>query len=274
MNLQELIQKYVKVGYSDGDASAKVCQDLILTAISKSKYSQNITIKGGVVMHNLSKDKRRATRDLDLDFIKYSLEDDSIRNFINELNKALKNIKFEINGEIVPLHHQDYKGKRVFLKIKDDFNNEIDTKLDLGVHKLFELEQEQYMFDFDTISLGANLLINSPEQIFTEKMKSLLKFNIRSTRFKDIFDLYYLIKNNLLNKEKLEKCFKILIYNDKKLNINSINDLINQFKRITNSRLYKNNLSNPKYNWLELSIDEVVDSILEFLNILNFAGIY
>lgn len=100
MNLQELIQKYIKTGYTDEDASAKVCQDLILTAISNSKYSQNITIKGGVVMHNLSKDKRRATRDLDLDFIKYFLEDSSIRNFIHELDKSIKDVNFGITDEI------------------------------------------------------------------------------------------------------------------------------------------------------------------------------
>ena len=265
MNLQALIQKYTKTGYTDEDASAKVCQDLILIAISNSKYSQNITIKGGVVMHNLSNDKRRATRDLDLDFIKYSLEDSSIRNFINELDKSIKNINFEITDDIVPLHHQDYNGKRVFLKVKDSFDNEIDTKLDIGVHKLFELEQEQYIFDFDIINLGANLLINSPEQIFTEKMKSLLKFNIRSTRYKDIFDFYYLIDNKLLNKEKLEKCYKILIYNDETTNINNIKELINQFKRITDSKLYKTNLNNPKYNWLDKDIDDVTNKVQNYL---------
>lgn len=216
-------------------------------------------------MHNLSNDKRRATRDLDLDFIKYSLEDKSIRNFIGELDKSISDINFEIINEIVPLHHQDYNGKRVFLRIKDRFDNIIDTKLDIGVHKLFELEQEEYMFDFDIINLGANLLINSPEQIFTEKMKSLLKFNIRSTRYKDIFDFYYLIDNNLLNKEKLEKCFKILIYDDELININNIKDLIEQFNRITDSRLYKNNLNNPKYNWLDINIDTVIDKVQIYL---------
>ena len=85
-----LIQKYVKLGYSDVDASSNVCQDLILACISKSKYANNITIKGGVVIHNLSKSVRRATRDLDLDFIKYSLEDKSIKDFVKELNKSIK----------------------------------------------------------------------------------------------------------------------------------------------------------------------------------------
>ena len=265
MNLQELVQEYIKIGYTDENASSKVCQDLILIAIANSKYFHNITIKGGVVMHNLSNDMRRATRDLDLDFIKYSLEDGSIKSFISELNKSIKDINFEIIDDIVPLHHQDYNGKRVLLKVKDKYNNEIDTKLDIGVHKLFELEQELYMFDFGIINLGANLLINSPEQIFTEKMKSLLKFNVRSTRYKDVFDFYYLIDNKLLNKKKLEKCFKILIYDDKSININNIKELINQFRKITDSKLYKTNLNNPKYNWLNKNIDDVINKVQDYL---------
>ena len=224
MNLQEVIQKYIKSGYSDELASSKVSQDLILTAIANSKYNQNITIKGGVVMHNLSNDKRRATRDLDVDFIKYPLDDKSIKNFINELNKSINYINFEIIDEIIPLHHQDYKGKRVFLKIKDNYKNEIGTKLDIGVHKLFQLEQEEYIFDF-----------------------------------------YYLIDNELLNKEKLEKCFKILIYDDKSINVNNVKDLISQFEKITSSRLYKINLNNPKYNWLDKNIDGVIDKIKDYL---------
>ena len=102
MNLQGMIQKYIENGYTDELASSKVSQDLILTAIANSKYFQNITIKGGVVIHNISNDKRRATRDLD--FIKYSLDNSSIISFINELNNS---INFEIINEIIPLHHQD-----------------------------------------------------------------------------------------------------------------------------------------------------------------------
>ena len=217
-------------------------------------------------MHNLSNDMRRATRDIDFDFIKYSLEDRSIIRFVDEMNKALKDVNFEIINNIIPLHHQDYNGKRVFVKITDKFGNEIDTKLDIGVHKLFELEQEQYMFDFNTISLGANLLINSPEQIFTEKMKSLLKFNVRSTRYKDMFDFCYLIESNLLKKEKLEKCFDVLIFKDENLNINNISELVSQFKKITNANIYKNNLENSKNNWLGKDINEAINTIQNYLN--------
>lgn len=72
--------------YSENDAIQKVAQDIVLLKIGKSKYNKNITIKGGVVMHNISKDKHKTTRDIDIDFIRYSLEDKAIREFIKELN--------------------------------------------------------------------------------------------------------------------------------------------------------------------------------------------
>ena len=50
-------------------------------------------------MHNISKDNRRATRDLDLDFIKYSLDDKSIKDFIEELNYPKTDISIKIIGK-------------------------------------------------------------------------------------------------------------------------------------------------------------------------------
>ena len=42
----------------------------IKLAKHKKPYFKNVRIKGGVVMHSISNDKHRATRDIDLDFIK------------------------------------------------------------------------------------------------------------------------------------------------------------------------------------------------------------
>ena len=124
MNINDLVNNYLSLGYEIADAQSKVCQDLILYKISKSKYAHNITVKGGVVMHNISKSTRRATRDLDLDFIKYSLDDNSIISFISELNKNDKESIIRINGNIEKLHHQLYDGKRVNIFITDNFNSQ------------------------------------------------------------------------------------------------------------------------------------------------------
>ena len=48
-------------------------------------------------------------------------------------------------GEIEELHQQDYNGKRVFIKVEDEEGNFIDSKIDFGVHKHLEIEQEEYL---------------------------------------------------------------------------------------------------------------------------------
>ena len=62
----------------------------------------------------------------------------------------------------------------------------------MGVHNRFESEQEEYCFDIAYDDEGASLLINSDEQMFAEKLRSLLKFGPLSTRYKDVYDMYYL----------------------------------------------------------------------------------
>ena len=274
MNLRDLINKYLNDGYGEQDALSKVCQDIILLKIGKSRFKEHITIKGGVVMHNISKDKRRATRDIDMDFIKYSLDDESIVKFIDKLNSTNDGINISIVGNIMKLHHQDYDGKRVNIRLFDEFKNEIMSKLDIGVHKQFDIEQDDYYFDIDIIDEGVSLLINSCEQMFTEKLKSLLKFGIRSTRYKDIFDFYYLISEKKVNTNKLVKYIDLLIFKDDLMEENSLDDIINRISSVLMNRRYQAMLNNADNNWLELSVDTVVKGVLSFFESLKTIEVY
>lgn len=49
MNLRDEVDKIRKEGYSEANAEAKLCQDIIIKAISQSSMNRNVTIKGGVV---------------------------------------------------------------------------------------------------------------------------------------------------------------------------------------------------------------------------------
>lgn len=269
MNLEDVVRKNVEEGYELIDARSKAAQDIILNKISKSKFRNNITIKGGVVMHSISNSVRRATRDLDLDFIKYSLEDESIRSFIATLNSVDDNIIVEIIGKIEELHHQDYNGKRVHIRLIDINNYRVDTKLDMGVHKLFELEQDDYYFNLNAIEDGVSLLINSPEQIFTEKLKSLLKLGFISTRYKDLFDFYYLINYDKLDRKKLLKAFQVIIFDDNNMLEETIENISSRLESIFNSNIYKRNLSDPKNNWLSIPINDAIESVLKYIEELS-----
>lgn len=52
MNIEKLINFYIDEDYEYADAESKASQDIILLLLFNSKFSNNITVKGGVVMHN------------------------------------------------------------------------------------------------------------------------------------------------------------------------------------------------------------------------------
>lgn len=249
-------------GYIDENAEAKVCQDLVLKALSESTLSRNVTIKGGVVMREISNDARRATQDMDIDFIRYSLSDESINQFIQKLN-CLEGIHFKQVGMITELKHQDYHGKRVYVEISDDTGDSIVSKIDLGVHKNLSIEQEEYCFDIACYEQGANLLINSKEQMFVEKLRFLLKFGENSSRFKDIYDMCFLL--DMLDKGKLNICFDTFIFHDSGMKENNMDDVRRRVKSTFASDLYLSRLGSSKKNWLDIDNSTVINKLIAFL---------
>ena len=97
-------------------------------------------------MRSISGNARRATQDLDLDFIRYSISDDSIRRFTEKIN-CIDGLTIKREGNITELNHQDYKGKRVFISVTDTEGTSISLKIDLGVHNDLSIEQDKYAFD-------------------------------------------------------------------------------------------------------------------------------
>ena len=74
---------------------------------------------------------------------------------------------------------------------------------------------------------SVTLLANSKEQICVEKIKSLLKFGITSTRYKDIFDIYYLINKNDFDKQHFLNYLDKLIFRNYLIEESNINDTVN-----------------------------------------------
>lgn len=176
---------------------------------------------------------------------------------------CLDGISIVRTGRIEELKQQDYHGKRVYIKIEDNYNNLLESKIDLGVHNHLDIEQEEYCFDIAFDEEGASLLINSNEQMFSEKLRSLLLFGSVSTRYKDIFDMYYLSKN--INVDKLKKCMKSYIYDDEGMRENNIGGVRNRVKLALNNRMYLRRLSATDKKWIDESIEDIIDGFLSFL---------
>ena len=262
MKIKDMIQNAMDQGYQNDDASAKVCQDIILKALSKSTLSRNATIKGGVVMRAKTNNARRATKDLDIDFIKYSLADESIELFIQKLN-CLDGITIKKTGKIETLRQQDYSGKRVYVMIEDSDGYQISSKIDLGVHNRFEIEQEEYCFDLFRDDEGVSLLINSNEQMFAEKLRSLLRLGPISTRYKDVYDLYYLI--TVVDIEKLQPALNTYIFRDGVMREKESKDIIKRLEFTFRDKVYLRNLDMSDKRWIDDDIQTITGELLEFV---------
>lgn len=249
-------------GFELVNATAKVCQDIILKGIADSSLSRNVTVKGGVVMRGLSNNVRRATQDLDIDFIRYSLDDDSIERFIRKIN-CVPGIKIETYGRIEELKQQEYKGKRVFVRIIDDSGELLESKIDFGVHKNLDVNQEEFCFDIANFDEGACLLINSKEQMFTEKLRSIVKFGSYSTRYKDIFDMCYLLDG--LDEDGLSKCIATYIIDDEEMLETSMSEIYQRISKTFGNHRYMSRLAKSGKNWLDIPEEAATERILVFL---------
>ena len=70
-------------------------------------------------------------------------------------------------------------------------------------------------------SKKVRLCVNPPEQMFAEKLFSLAKIGPVTTRFKDVDDMYYLIKAKSIDIKIVRKCLELLVLNP----VNELNDV-------------------------------------------------
>lgn len=263
MDFSVFRDKLVAGGYSDDTADAKIAHDIVLKAVRDSGFHDNLTVKGGVVMSSLTDIARRATMDMDLDFLRYPLANDAIRKFVSGLNRVAP-CRIRISGKIETLRQQEYKGKRIHLTLIDEVGVTIETKIDIGVHTRTEVEQSDRSFKIVVDDSAVSLLVNPNEQIFVEKLKSLLRFGSASTRFKDIFDMYYL--SSRTRRDVIGKLLKDYIFDDDKMRENTTPDIAARLGRIFRNKTFLRSLSKPVNAWLDVPAEEATAGIIAFIS--------
>lgn len=214
-------------------------------------------------MRSITGNIRRATRDVDFDFIKYSIDEQAIQDFIRDIN-VLEGISLQITGEIEELSQQEYRGKRIWVVIKDDTGHSMKTKMDLGVHKNIQIEQDEYCFDVCHDETGVSLLMNSKEQIYAEKLRALVKFGTFSGRVKDVFDLCYL--SDYVDANRLLQCIQTYILDDSGMFENTLDDIRLRVNKIFSDKVFAETVENSgRDNWLRIKASIAFDRIQDCL---------
>ena len=265
MLIKELVTKYMNNGYNYRNAQNLAAEEIILTKIASSSLSENITLKGGIVMFNLTKSDRRVTQDIDFDFIRYSISDDSIKLFVRKLNSVEDSISATIVGNIEKLHQEDYQGVRVYLLLEDSSKTNLNIKLDIGVHTYTAIEQEKILFTFLADNDAVSIKVNPCEQVFVEKLISMARLGPISARYKDIYDMYYLIHNSLLDLNKTKSILNLLLSSTKR-QPNNILDLTNSVIDTLNNKNYSKEAGKMASKWLDVKYEEVKSAIINFIN--------
>ena len=139
------------------------------------------------------------------------------------------------------------------------------VKIDLGVHKNIQIEQEEYCFDICLDDEGASLMMNSREQIFAEKLRALVKFGTFSGRVKDIFDLCYL--SEYVDTESLMKCIHTYILDDPQMRENDMDAVRRRVRRIFDDREFRKTVEKSgRDNWLRIKAAVAFDRINSLLS--------
>ena len=264
MSIRELIDKYRSSGCSLRDAQNLAAEEIILRKIATSQMADHITLKGGIVMYNLSQNNRRVTQDIDFDFIRYSIEEESIRALMRKMNTVNDGFSIEILGEIEELHHEDYHGVRTRVLILDSSHAKLRLKLDIGVHTYTAIDQDKLVFGFETYGEGVMLKVNPPEQICAEKLLSLSRLGTLSTRYKDLYDLYYLIRDRGISVQKTSEILKLFLDNSKR-RPQDIFELQASIEDTLNNNGFLAEVAKPTSRWMDIDIDDLRQTILAFV---------
>ena len=98
--------------------------------------------------------------------------------------------------------------------------------------------------------------------MLVEKLRSLLKFGTNSTRYKDIFDIFYLSQH--IEIPKLKRCMDAYVIGDKQMRENNRQDVLNRLQRIFADKGYLKQIEQSGKNWLDIPVNEVVKEVLGF----------
>ena len=82
----------------------------------------------------------------------------------------------------------------------------------------------------------------------------------------DLFDFYYLINNENLDKDKLIKYIDILIFKDKNMREHTIEDINKRLSSILNNNRFQSRINTANNNWLEVPITNVINNVLEYFS--------
>lgn len=245
----------------------------VLLRLEKSKYKNNIILKGGVLLSSIIGEDLRTTKDIDATLKSMPLDIENIKKIFEEI--LFIDIKDNVFFEIVSIkdirQEDEYGGfkinvKGIFDKIRTNFFIEITTG------DMVTPLEIKYKYNTIFENKKISIMAYNVETIIAEKFESIISKNITTTRAKDFYDLYMLMCKckNEINKDILIKAVKNTFYRrNKEYNIEKFKEIQNLIENseILNKRyiLYQEKLEYTK----AVSYEKTIKAIKKIIKILE-----
>ena len=99
-----------------------------------------------------------------------------------------------------------------------------------------------------------------------EKLRSLLRIGAASTRYKDVFDIYYLLIVKGVDPEKLDDALAALVSNDPSMREGGYGDIAKRLQSVFSNRRFSSQLPRAKNDWLEVSPAKATSAIVGYFS--------
>ncbi len=188
-------------------------QERLLYRMSQTRYRNNFYLKGGALMYAYEKFAARPT--LDIDFLGSNISNEGAS--IVAVFREICSVSCEEDGVVFDIDNitshnitefKDYHGIRLSIPVRMDTISQVLT-IDVGFGDV--VTPCPIDLDYPTLldSLPAvNILAYSLETVIAEKMHAIVDLADQSSRMKDYYDLYNLLKNGYYDNNTLQEAIK------------------------------------------------------------------
>ena len=191
------------------------CQEEFLRRLEKSKYAENLVLKGGLFIYSLTDFDSRANVDVDFLLKKIPNTPEQLTTVIEEIISTPTGndfITFEIK-DVAPIAlAKKYAGIGISI-VAHIKNTKTPFSIDFGVGDVIVPKQEKRKIPAQLDGFDAPLINTySLETTIAEKIDAILSLMEFSSRMKDYYDIYYLANkfdfDGALLTEALKKTFE------------------------------------------------------------------
>ncbi len=245
------------------------CQEEFLRRVTKSRFNNNLILKGGLFLYSLSGFESRPTMDVDFMLRHISNQFDEVHNMVMEIitiSTGNEYVGYEIKAIEKIADHRKYNGVRVQL-IGQIKNTKTSFDVDFGLGDVIVPKPEERKLPVQLEGFEQpEVLTYSLESIIAEKWDAILARMELSSRMKDFYDIYYLADTYRFEARKLQEAISETLQNRgtvyEKNSLEKVADFVNDKSFIVKWRHFC-----KKTMGMDIDAAKVLKVIIDFVSV-------